>query len=265
MKCFQPKYRFVFLLPLFSFCFVSWPLVAQNDAVLPEAGSVPESTEPATPSQNDTVQSPFKIFGSWSFAYLGQGYPTTADTDHPDVNGIRSSSLNHLPGFGANIKLDNAVFLSPSIELLYDEYIYKTNLGMAFPTIIGMTGSDSGGPVGAVLGLLVSIPFDFLFPVSNQVTIELSPGVSFLPYIPVSVIEDKDSVGIDRIGEYLNKDLKWVYPSTAVQVSFKINSSLEAAGRLRVLYPIWHAWANDGLPFYDHMVADLSLILRILP
>jgi len=205
-----------------------------------------------------------KIGLQLGLAWFGQAYPTSPDSDYPDTNGIRASTLLENGGFSVPLRLAKNIYFSPGIEFIFDEYLYKTSLGMAFPTHIE-TGSAAGGLVASVMDLMINLPVDFRIDLSSKTYLELSPGLSFILFIPYQTIETDDSASLDDMFNYLNKDAKFIYPSSSVQFFIKLSEVFEGGFRLRALYPIWHIWSSEELDFYDRMIIDFSAVVRFIP
>lgn len=204
----------------------------------------------------------FALFISYSpLHWLGQGYPTTPDAEHPNTDGIRASGLRSIAGFGVAIPLARALTLHPAIELTFDEYVFKPSIGKAFPTFKS-TGSqvEQNAAVASVMGLFFQVPLNFVFVLNESINLELGPGLNFYFLIPTQALDGSEN--IERIGDYLNKDLRWFYPSVHTSVSFDLDTLIQGAFRIRAFLPLWQAWSGDGLPFYDHLMLDLSFLVR---
>lgn len=259
--------RSVSIWGLFLFCAtLSVPLAAQESETDSKATGSTESTTDTNAVQDKTAivaNNPFKLMDpnniglEFRFGYIwqGQSYPTSPTTEAPDVNGIRSSVFATIGGVGTRIGLGSFLRLEPAIEMTADQYVYKTNIGRAFPTQ-DMTGK-SVGPVASVIGLLISVPVNFEFPVSDRIVWDVGPGLAFYPRLIGEVLDGSE--GTEAITDYLNGDGRWLYPMVSTGFQFAIADWVSAGLRFRTFLPIWHAWDSEDLPFWDNLLINLQL------
>lgn len=164
------------------------------------------------------------------------------------LNGIRGSFVFNGPtipsiGIGSRIGIGPGLRFSPSLDFVFDEYVYRADLGRAFMTQ-NMTGS-AVGPVATVMGIMVSLPLYFDIKLSERVSLGLAPGLVVYPRIALIAIDN--STGIEQISAALNANLGWLYPETAVSVSYALNPTTNIGFQLAVLYPLSHLFSNDGM------------------
>jgi hypothetical protein len=189
--------------------------------------------------------------------WSGLDMPVYDSANPTGLNGINGANFLY-PGFpvlgvGTRIGLGPLIRLSPSVDFLIDEYLYRPDYDRAFRTT-PETGSAvvSGASLATVLGLLVSVPLWFDLPLTDRLLVSLAPGIAFYPRIAVLPLDN--STGIEKISENLNRDAKWLYPMTGVSISYALGEWFAAGLQVQVMYPIYHAWSTDGLPFHDGLM-----------
>jgi hypothetical protein len=170
------------------------------------------------------------------------------------TNGINGKNFLYptipILGVGVRIGLGQYMRLSPSIDFVFDEYVYRADLDRAFRTQ-EMTGK-SVGPLATVMGIMVGVPLWFDLAVSDRAVFSLAPGVAFYPRFAISALDG--SSNIDKITTDLNKDARWLYPQTGLAFHYALTDWFSAGVQIQVMYPIYHLWSSDGLPFYDAMM-----------
>ena len=185
-----------------------------------------------------------------NFIWQGQVYTTAANR-----NGIRGNFIFNGPtipaiGFGTRFGISKLVRFAPSIDFIFDDYVYRSDLGRAFQTQ-SMTGSATG-PVATVLGIMISAPFWFDFNITERLVFGIAPGLSIFPRIALLPIDN--STGIEAISAYLNGDLRWLYPQTGISIKYALDSTTSVGFELQLLYPIWHLISGDGMSIFDGMI-----------
>lgn len=178
------------------------------------------------------------------FFFQDQEIPMNASS----TNGIRGNFIFNGPtiptiGFGSRIGLSKLVRFAPSIDFIFDEYVYRSDIGRAFTTQ-SMTGS-AVGPVATVMGLMISLPFWFDFYLSDRVILSVAPGIAIYPRIALIPIDN--STGIEIISASLNADLAWLYPQTGVSIKYALDSNTAVGFEVEVLYPLSHIGKNDNM------------------
>ena len=170
------------------------------------------------------------------------------------TNGINGKNFLYptLPtfGFGTRFSIDHNIRFCPSLDLIFDEYVYRADLDRAFRTQ-NMTG-NAVGPLATVTGILISVPVWFDFVIEKSMIFSLSSGLAFYPRLALVALDN--STGIDKITENLNREAKWLYPETGIAFYYAINTWMAVGLQGQMMYPIYHFWSTDGLPFYDSMI-----------
>jgi hypothetical protein len=228
----------------------------------PLASIPPESGVEGTGAKKTTL----KLLADDGFAlelrggtviWSGLDIPAYNPANPTGLNGINGANFLY-PGFpilgmGVRIGMGPVIRLAPSLDLLVDEYLYRPDYDRAFRTN-PETGSAvaSGASLATVLGFLVSVPLWFDLPLTDRLVVSLAPGIAFYPRLAIMPIDN--STGIEKISENLNREAKWLYPQTGVAISYALGGWFAAGLQVQVMYPIYHAWSSDGLPFHDGLM-----------
>lgn len=161
-----------------------------------------------------------------------------------------------LPGLSFSFRLSDVVRFAPGLELSLDEYALVAS-GRAVPTQIE-TGS-AVGPLAVVAGVAVSTPWYFgFFPVPElELAAAVSPTVYFrFPLLP---IENTDPAAI---GAYLLGMGRFLYPELRLHIGYRRGPTVAFALEGRALFPIFHIWDEEDLPFWDQLILGGSLSIR---
>ena len=223
----------------------------------------------ATPEAIDSAGAEISLSSEWkltstdnvaiglrvgSILWSGLSMPVSTTSKPVNINGINGKNFLYplFPIFGIEVRigLGQTIRLAPSIDLLVDEYVYRADLDRAFRTT-HETGSVIG-PLATVMGFLVSLPVWFDIPINDRLVLSLAPGIAAYPRVAIMAL-DKSS-GMEKITEALNRETKWLYPETGIAIQYALGSWFTAGLQIQVLYPLYHAWASDGLPFEDGLM-----------
>jgi hypothetical protein len=231
----------------------------------PQPSASPETPSPVEPVATDaaTPNLTWKLMRGDSIAlearfgsvlWSGFAWPEGANGATVNTNGINGKNFLYptipILGVGGRFALGQYIRLTPSLDFVFDEYVYRADLDRAFRTQ-EMTGK-AVGPLATVMGLLVSVPVWFDLPLTEHMVLSLAPGLAFYPRIAVAGLDGSDN--IDKISTDLNKEAKWLYPQTGVAFNYALADWFSANVQIQVMYPIYHLWSTDGLPFYDSMM-----------
>ncbi len=206
-----------------------------------------------------------KLFSDTSFAlemrvgtilWSGVSMPTNADGTNPNVDGINGKNFLYpvmpILGIGARFNLAPNIHMTPALDLLFDEYVYRADLDRAFRT--QNTTGNQVGPVATVAGFLVSLPVWFDFKITNYLLFSISPGLSFFPRIALIAIDG--STEINKITNALNREFSWLYPQTGLALDYAIGNTMSIGVQVQVQYPVYHLWSTNGLPFQDSLMIN---------
>jgi hypothetical protein len=185
-----------------------------------------------------------------SILWSGLAWPDSSIS----TNGINGKNFLYptipIIGVGSRFGLTPNIRMTPSIDFIFDEYVYRADLDRSFRTQ-NMTGS-AVGPVASVMGILISVPVWFDFPIEKNMVFSLSAGLALYPRLALVALDG--SSGIEKITQSLNREAKWLYPETGIAFHYAVNPWLAVGLECQILYPIYQIWNSDKLPFYDTMM-----------
>lgn len=172
-----------------------------------------------------------------------------------------------LQTFGASLvlSLNDRWYLEPSIEFFgtYYEWTGGTDpsTGRAVPTTY-----DSGAgffTVGSLIGLQVGA----MFPVTSFLSLGGSVGPDFMVRFPLELTNSStlSVAGRGPATSYFYSNLRFLLPETRFIVRWQVVDAVGLVFSLRALYPLFHLWDGEGLPFTDQFSAAFTIgfVIRV--
>ena len=148
---------------------------------------------------------------------------------------------------------------SVGLDVFGTYYEWDTVVGRAFPT-----EAESGAgfyTVGLILGPRVGV----VAPLGGAVTAGAVVGLDLLLRFPLELCNsDPLSVAgrLPALGYFFGKG-RFFYPETGLQVAWKATDAITLEFGARVLWPLFHLWDGQGVPFADELMVSGALGLRI--
>ncbi|KGE71957.1 hypothetical protein [Spirochaeta lutea] len=186
--------------------------------------------------------------------WQGQSVPGT-------VQGAETSPI--LGAFGISLRLpfSTVLALNPALDFFTDEYLYSESVGRAVPTQIESGGNL--GPIAQVFGLGITLPLEITLRLGPSVDLFFGPGISGILRIPLWGIDGttQDEIGI--IWTDLHTRGRWFFPEVRLGSRVAIGSAVSFIGMIKTEFPIWHAWDEAAMPFYDTLFIWVNLGLEV--
>lgn len=162
-----------------------------------------------------------------------------------------------LQSFGVSMPLrsDGPFFLEPSIEF-FGTY-YEWTGARAVPTRY-----ESG--IGFfTVGSLLSLQAGMLYPVSKSLEMGGALGIDFYLRFPLEFQNTAADTG-DGL-TYFYTQGRFIYPETRFTTRWHVADGVTLAFTLRALYPLFHLWDGENLPFYDQLMAafDIGFVIGL--
>jgi hypothetical protein len=215
------------------------------------------SQEPSTIDNNNSK--PWSLVAGLGMTWQGQSYSTIWDGIGPSPNGIETNPLYLQFNIAAHYYTTTTEHFDFGLDFHIDEYVFRSDLGRAFPTQIE-TGAETG-PIATVLALIPRASYTWDIAISKDIFLGISTGLSLVFRIPISALDN--STGIEAIGTYLNRSLKFLYPEFGLNLRFPLSESLQFGPWLRTLVPVHNLWNGENLPFWDNWIVNLGLYIEI--
>jgi hypothetical protein len=162
-----------------------------------------------------------------------------------------------LQTFGASMMLrgDGPFFLEPTLEF-FGTY-YDSSGARTVPT-----GIESGTGMFTI-GALATLQAGLLYPVSKSVELGGSLGLDFLLRFPIELQNTNIDPGAALA--YFYGMGRFIYPETRFIFRWRVADGVGLVFSLRAMYPLFHLWDGEGLPFYDQFMAafDLGFVIGL--
>ncbi|MFW5995344.1 MAG: hypothetical protein ACOCRN_04455 [Spirochaetia bacterium] len=190
------------------------------------------------------------------------------------IEGSDVSPLLTFSGLGLQVPLglalpfwDGELAFVPGLDFWYKDYAFTgdedfpdESEGRAVPTQIG-TGRQEGRDVAGTLGILVSLPLDAEFPVTEELTLSGGLSPSVLLRAPVNPIEESDT---EELVNYFYSDLRYLYPELRFGGLWEMSERISIHGQLRGFTPVARFYdTEESLPWWDTVMISGQTGVRI--
>jgi hypothetical protein len=159
------------------------------------------------------------------------------------------SPLVQTIGVSLPLRSKGPFFLEPSVEF-FDTY-YEWTGTRAVPT------REESGIGFFTIGTLLSLQSGLLYSVSKSIDLGGALGVDFLIRFPFE-FQNTDTDTSDSL-MYFYTQGRFIYPETRFITRWHVTDGVTLAFTLRALYPLFHLWDGEGLPFYDQFMTALDI------
>ncbi len=184
--------------------------------------------------------------------WVGNGY--TVDSSGQPVQFSDVSPLAGTVGIDFGIPLSSRLTWRPALDLFGIQYA-ETSSGKVVPTQI-----ESANAV-LMLNALVSLPFLLTWDVGSSLSISAGISPSLLFRIPTLSYGNPDR---GAITSYMYQSLRFLYPEIQASLLYEFQKTFQFGITLRGLYPIFHFWDGESVPFWDQMLVSGVLFLRFV-
>ncbi len=163
------------------------------------------------------------------------------------------SPLLGVVGGGIRFSLSNSFSFQPELGFYGMEYFYRD--GKAYPAEIEY--KDAVGVIGILLDPLLY----YRYPLKGEELVlngGFGPAFSFkIPLIP------HGEAPTNEVGSYFLSGGRFLYLELRGTLDWTITRALGLSVRLRALFPVFHLWDGEGVPFYDQLFFGAGIGLRI--
>ena len=152
---------------------------------------------------------------------------------------------------GASMMLrgDGPFFLEPTLDFFYTYYDASGPRTVPAPYESG-TGMFT-------LGALATFQAGLLYPVSKSVEIGGALGFDLLIRVPIELQNTNIDPGAAMA--YFYGMARFIYPESRFIFRWRVADGVGLIFTLRAMYPLFHLWDGEGLPFYDQLMAAFDL------
>ena len=183
----------------------------------------------------------------------GNGHPTSA-----------ASPILDALGASFDLKLSDLFLFEPSLDIYGTYYKWLPDQNRAVP-------AELENREAFVLGFILDTSFYIRWAIADRLQLQFGLGPAFiLPagFIGVQENDQTTQAGIvadvKSINGWFYSEGRFVRPSATLSFRFKLRDKIDFGVWGRVIVPIYHWWANDGLPFTDNLIGNAGVLASIL-
>ncbi len=182
--------------------------------------------------------------------WIGNGY--TVDKNGNPVQWSDVSPLVGTVGIGIGIPISQGLSARPALDLFGIQYAQTTS-GKVVPTQI-----ETANAV-LMIDALLSVPLTYTWNLNSSLSISAGASPSLLFRIPTLSYGNPDR---GAITSYMYQSARFFYPEVQASLLYKFQKTFQFGIALRGLFPIFHLWDGEGMPFWDQMMISGILFLR---
>ncbi len=106
-----------------------------------------------------------------------------------------------------------------------------------------------------VLSTLIDTRFGMEYAFNSTILAGADIGLAFLLRFP---IVSSDVAKNDRLAlmQYLFGKGRFFYPSNDIYLTWNVYEKFSLSFNLKILYPLFHLWDGESLPFYDQLIVS---------
>jgi len=159
------------------------------------------------------------------------------------------SPLVQTIGVSFPIRSDGPFFLEPTIDFFGTYYRWTGTRAVPAPYESG-TGF-------LTIGSLITLQSGLLYTLSKSIEMGGALGVDFLIRFPFEFQNTNTNSG-DGV-TYFYTQGRFIYPETRFLTRWHVADGVTLAFTLRAMYPLFHLWDGEGLPFNDQLMAAFNI------
>lgn len=181
---------------------------------------------------------------------LSNGY--TVDSSGNPVQFSEVSPLLGSIGGDFGLGLGGPWSLRPGLDVYGVEYAASTS-GKVVPTQLETADS------ALYISTLVSSPIVITWKLNESLALSTGFSPTILVRFPLITYGSPD---LATITSYMYKDARFLYPEVRVGVDYAFRDWVHFGFTLRALFPVFHFWDGEAVPFTDQMIVSGALMLR---
>ena len=176
--------------------------------------------------------------------------------DPASVSNVANPALMFDLGASIRFPLDAApaVSFDPSADV-YWSYYELSEGGRPWPTTVEERTSF-------VLGLILDIPVFYRAPPLGPFSFEVGAGLGFHVRYGFSAAADAPTEDVEAINRYFWKMGRFFMPSTSLRAEYKLTDRVAFGFSARAFWPVFNAWAGEGMAFIDQGVLAAGILVR---
>jgi hypothetical protein len=159
------------------------------------------------------------------------------------------SPLVQTLGVSLMIRSDGPFFLEPSIEFFGSYYQWTGTRTVPAPY--------ESGTSFLTIGSLLTLQSGLLYTLSKSVEMGGALGIDFLIRFPFEFQNTAADTGNGMA--YFYSNARFIYPETRFITRWHVVDGVTLDFTLRAMYPLFHIWDGEGLPFYDQLMASFNI------
>ncbi|HUI71510.1 MAG TPA: hypothetical protein VL354_13400, partial [Spirochaetia bacterium] len=152
-------------------------------------------------------------------------------------------------GVSFPIRSDGPFFLEPTIEFFGTYYQWTGTRAVPAPY--------ESGTSFLTIGSLITLQSGLLYSLSKSIEMGGALGVDFLFRFPMEFQNTNTSTGEGLT--YFYTEGRFIYPETRFITRWHVTDGVTLAFTLRAMYPLFHLWDSEGLPFNDQLMAAFNV------
>lgn len=146
------------------------------------------------------------------------------------------------------VQTGGPLFFEPSIDFFGSYYVWNTTVNRAVPS--PYENAESFLTIGSLIGLQAGM----VFPVAKDLEMGGAVGIDFLIRFPLEF-----PTGTGDGLTYFYSEGRFVFPETRFITRWDVTDGVTLVFTLRGMYPLFHLWDGESLPFYDQLLAAFNL------
>ncbi len=169
----------------------------------------------------------------------------------------QASGITQTLGASLLIRTDGPLFLFPSIDFLGT--YYDTSGTRAVLATVSSESGTSFFTIGALLGLQAGM----VYPVAKDLEMGGAVGLDLFLRFPLE-LQNTTADTADGFAYFYGMG-RFIFPETRFITRWDVAEGVTLVFTLRGMYPVFHIWDEEGLPFYDQLLAalDLGFVIRL--
>ncbi len=159
------------------------------------------------------------------------------------------SPLVQTIGASLVIQSDGPFFIEPTIEFFGSYYQVIGSRTVPAPY--------ESGTSFLTLASLITVQSGLIYPITKNIDMGGALGVDFLIRFPFEFQNTGADTG-DGL-TYFYSQGRFIYPETRFITRWHVVDGVTLAFTLRAMYPLFHLWDGEGLPFYDQFMTAFNI------
>jgi len=159
------------------------------------------------------------------------------------------SPLVQTLGVSFMIRSDGPFFLEPTIEFFGSYYQWTGTRTVPAPY--------ESGTSFLTIGSLLTLQSGLLYTVSKSIEMGGALGIDFLIRFPFEFQNTAADTG-DGV-TYFYTNARFIYPETRFITRWHVVDGVTLDFTFRAMYPLFHIWDGEALPFYDQLMASFNI------